>query len=119
MNKDLETIYENMLNEPLVLRVVKQPIPLPALDAFEGEREEEEDDYEEEDRDENEKVHEEEELTEAEEVEIAREILSHVSKLDDIAKEAMYKSFRKKIEKHSDAIRDLANELIEAHGYDV
>lgn len=109
MNRDLETIYESMLNEPLVLRVVKQPIPLPALDAFVGDPEEEE---------ENEKQHEE-ELTESEEVEIAREILSHVSKLDDIAKEAMYKSFRKKIEKHSDAIRDLANELIEAHGYDV
>lgn len=111
MRKDLETIYESMLKEPLVLRVVKQPIPLDPLETFESDIETEEDD--------NEEHHEEEELTEAEEVEIAREILSHVSMLDDLAKEAMYKSFRKKIEKCSNGIRDLANELIEAHGEDV
>lgn len=102
-----------MLNEPMVLRLVKQPLPLDPLEAFESDLETEEE------KDEDEENHEEEELTEAEEVEIAREILSHVSMLDDLAKEAMYKSFRKKIERCSNAIRDLANELIEAHGYDV
>lgn len=109
MEKDLEMIYENMLNEPLMLRVIKQTLPLEPVEAKEGKRKDEEDEEECEDED----------LTEKEEVDIAREILTHVSMLDDIAKEAMYKSFRNKIESCADKIRDLANELIEGHGYDI
>lgn len=118
MKKDLQQIYENMLNEPLVFRIVNKQSPseplstlLSTISDVEEEEEEEDEDYEEEG--------EEEDLSEEEEVELAREILTHVSDLDDLAKEAMYKSFRKKIEKHADAIRALANELIEGHGYSV
>jgi hypothetical protein len=107
MAKDLETIYEEILTRPLVLSLIKNPIPLDPLDSFESEIDEEEEEEEEED------------LTEKEEVDLAREILTHVSELDDLAKEAMYKSFRKKIEHCADCIRDLANELIEGHGYNV
>lgn len=109
MKKELETIYEEMMN-PLLLRVIKQPFPLSPVEIIKSTKEDMEDDEEQ---------HEEEDLTESEEVEIAREILSHVSELDDIAKEAMYKSFRKKIEHCADKIRELANELIEGHGKEV
>ena len=113
MKRDLEQIYENMLKEPLVFRIVNSEIPPNPISSLLSNIDEVEDEEE------NEEEHEEEDLTEEEEVEIAREILTHVSDLDDLAKEAMYKSFRKKIEKHSDAIRALANELIEKHGYSV
>lgn len=112
MKQDLETIYENML-APSILGVIRQALPLSPVKAFEGEREEEENDEDEEEdcgcEDDVAKSH----------VEVAREILSVVSDLDDLAKEAMYKSFRKKIESCADKIRDLANEIIEDHGYDV
>jgi len=113
MKKELETIYEEMMS-PVLLRVIRQPTPLSPVEIIKSTKEEMEDEDEE-----NEKQHEEEDLTESEEVEIAREILSHVSELDDIAKEAMYKSFRKKIEHCSDKIRELANRLIEGHGKEV
>lgn len=108
MRNDLEQIYENMLN-PLLLRVVRQPAPLSPVQIIKATKEEMEDDCDEQDED----------LTEEQEVDIAREILTHVSELDDIAKEAMYKSFRNKIESCADKIRKLANELIEGHGVDV
>ena len=110
MKQDLETIYENML-VPSILGVIRQTLPLSPVKAFEGEREEEEENGEDDEEDE--------EDVEESHVEVAREILSVVSDLDDLAKEAMYKSFRKKIEKCADKIRDLANEIIEDHGYDV
>lgn len=108
MKLDLENIYESMLNEPLVFRITNGGIGVPQSllsDLADSEEEIEED--------------EEEDLSEEEEVELAREILTHVADLDDLAKEAMYKSFRNKIEKHANAIRALANEIIEGHGYDV
>ena len=114
MAKDLETIYEEILTRPLVLSLIKNPFPLEPLDSFESEISDEIDEDEIDDEE-----HEDEDLTEKEEVDLAREILTHVSKLDDLAKEAMYKSFRKKIEHCADCIRDLANELIEGHGYDL
>lgn len=111
MKQDLETIYENML-APSILGVIRQALPLSPVKAIEGTREEEEENEEKEDcgcEDDVAESH----------VEVAREILSVVSDLDDLAKEAMYKSFRKKIESCADKIRDLANEIIEDHGYDV
>ena len=111
MKQDLETIYENMLT-PSILGVNRQALPLSPVKAFEGTREDEEE-IEEEDEEECDN-----DVAETH-VEIAREILSIVSDLDDLAKEAMYKSFRKKIERCADKIRDLANEIIEDHGYDV
>jgi hypothetical protein len=110
MKQDLETIYENMLT-PSILGVIRQALPLSPVNAFVGTREEEEEEDEEEYEDDN-------DIAEKH-VEIAREILSVVSDLDDLAKEAMYKSFRKKIERCADKIRDLSNEIIEDHGYDV
>lgn len=110
MKPDLENIYESMLNEPLVFRITNGGIGIPQSVLSDFADNEEEDLSEEE---------EEEDLSEEEEVELAREILTHVADLDDLAKEAMYKSFRNKIEKHADAIRALANEIIEGHGYDV
>lgn len=110
MKEDLHTLYENMMMEPQILRVVRQSIPLNALKAEVGIRGDEED-LEDEEEDED--------LEESEEVEIARDILSIVSDLDDLAKESMYKSFRKKIESCADKIRALANELIEGHGEDI
>jgi hypothetical protein len=106
MKEDLYTLYENMMMEPQILRVVRQTIPLPSVEAETGFREDEED-------------MEDEDLSEIQEVEIARDILSVVSDLDDLAKEAMYKSFRNKIEKCADKIRDLANEIIEGHGENI
>lgn len=108
MTNNLETIYENMLAPSMVLRVIKHPV-LDALESEVGTREENEDLDDESEED----------LEESEECEIARDILSVVSELDDLAKEAMYKSFRRKIESCSDRIRDLANEIIEGHGKDV
>jgi len=116
MKKDLETIYESML-APSILGVIRQSLPLSPVKAIEGTREEEENEDEEEDEDEEECGCEN-DIAENH-VEVAREILSVVSDLDDLAKEAMYKSFRKKIERCADKIRDLANEIIEEHGYDV
>lgn len=110
MKQDLETIYENMLT-PSILGVIRHALPLSPVNAFEGTREEEEEDEDEEDEEDD-------DIAEKH-VEIAREILSVVSDLDDLAKEAMYKSFRKKIERCADKIRDLSNEIIEDHGYDV
>ena len=112
MKEDLYTLYENMMMEPQILRVVRQSIPLNALKAEVGVRADEEDLEDLEDE-------EEEDLEESEEVEIARDILSVVSDLDDLAKESMYKSFRKKIESCADKIRSLANEIIEGHGEDI
>jgi len=109
MKQDLETIYENML-APSILGVIRQALPLSPVKAIEGTREEEEN--------EEEDCGCEDDVAESH-VEVAREILSIVSDLDDLAKEAMYKSFRKKIESCADKIRDLANEIIEDHGYDV
>lgn len=97
MTKDLETLYEEILGNS-VLRVVTQPIPLSPVKVIKSTREDME-----------------EESLEKDEIKIARDILSNVSELDDIAKEAMYKSFRNKIEKHANKIRDLANKLIEKH----
>jgi hypothetical protein len=114
MKQDLETIYENMLT-PSILGVIRQALPLSPVKAFEGTREDEEEIEEEDEEDEEEC---DDDVAESH-VEIAREILSIVSDLDDLAKEAMYKSFRKKIERCADKIRDLANEIIEDHGYDV
>jgi hypothetical protein len=114
MKQDLEQIYENML-APSILGVIRQSLPLSPVKSFEGTREEEEGEKE----DEEECGCEDEEDVAESHVEVAREILSVVSDLDDLAKEAMYKSFRKKIEKCADKIRDLANEIIEDHGYDV
>lgn len=102
MSKDLETIYEEILTRQVVLSLIKNPLPLEPLDSFESSVSDVE-----------------EEIDEDEEVELAREILTHVADLDDLAKEAMYKSFRNKIEKHADAIRALANEIIEGHGYSI
>jgi hypothetical protein len=116
MENDLETIYENMMT-PVMLRVIKQTLPLNALDAEESTREEEED-LEEYENDEDENDCDKDSVAESH-VEVARDILSVVSDLDDLAKEAMYKSFRKKIERCADKIRDLANEIIEDHGYKV
>lgn len=116
MKQDLETIYESML-APKILGVIRQSLPLDPLKAFEGEREEEEDIEENEDGEEC-GCEDQKDVAESH-VEVAREILSIVSDLDDLAKEAMYKSFRKKIERCADKIRDLANEIIEDHGYDV
>jgi phage-related tail protein len=115
MKQDLETIYESMLT-PSILGVIRQALPLSPVKAFEGKREDEEE-TEEETEEEDEKECDN-DVAETH-VEIAREILSIVSDLDDLAKEAMYKSFRKKIERCADKIRDLANEIIEDHGYDV
>jgi hypothetical protein len=115
MKQDLETIYENMLT-PSILGVIRQALPLSPVKAFEGTREDEEDETEEEDEEDEEEC--DDDVAENH-VEIAREILSIVSDLDDLAKEAMYKSFRKKIERCADKIRDLSNEIIEDHGYDV
>jgi len=119
MKQDLEQIYENML-APSILGVIRQSLPLSPVKSFEGTREEEEGEEEDEDEEENEDCgcEDEEDVAESH-VEVAREILSVVSDLDDLAKEAMYKSFRKKIERCADKIRDLANEIIEDHGYDV
>lgn len=114
MKQDLETIYESMLT-PSILGVIRQALPLSPVKAFEGKREDEEETEEEDKEDEKEC---DDDVAESH-VEIAREILSIVSDLDDLAKEAMYKSFRKKIERCADKIRDLANEIIEDHGYDV
>lgn len=114
MKQDLETIYESMLT-PSILGVIRQALPLSPVKAFEGKREDEEETEEEDEEDEKEC---DDDVAESH-VEIAREILSIVSDLDDLAKEAMYKSFRKKIERCADKIRDLANEIIEDHGYDV
>lgn len=111
MKQDLETIYESMLT-PSILGVIRQALPLSPVKAFEGKREDEEETEEEDEKECDDDVAE-------THVEIAREILSIVSDLDDLAKEAMYKSFRKKIERCADKIRDLANEIIEDHGYDV
>jgi hypothetical protein len=116
MKQDLETIYESMLT-PSILGVIRQALPLSPVKAFEGKREDEEE-TEEEDEDEEDEKECDNDVAESH-VEIAREILSIVSDLDDLAKEAMYKSFRKKIERCADKIRDLANEIIEDHGYDV
>lgn len=113
MKQDLETIYENML-APSILGVIRQALPLSPVKAIEGTREEEEENEEEDEED----CGCEDDVAESH-VEVAREILSVVSDLDDLAKEAMYKSFRKKIESCADKIRDLANEIIEDHGYDV
>jgi hypothetical protein len=113
MKQDLETIYESML-APKILGVIRQSIPLDPLKAFESEKEDEK-----EDEDEEECGYEDQKDVAESHVEVAREILSIVSDLDDLAKEAMYKSFRKKIERCADKIRDLANEIIEDHGYDV
>jgi hypothetical protein len=120
MKQDLETIYESMLT-PSILGVIRQALPLSPVKAFEGKREDEEEteeETEEEDEDEEDEKECDNDVAETH-VEIAREILSIVSDLDDLAKEAMYKSFRKKIERCADKIRDLANEIIEDHGYDV
>ena len=114
MKQDLEQIYENML-APSILGVIRQSLPLSPVKSFEGTREEEEGEKE----DEEDCGCEDEEDVAESHVEVAREILSVVSDLDDLAKEAMYKSFRNKIEKCADKIRDLANEIIEDHGYDV
>ena len=116
MKQDLEQIYENML-APSILGVIRQSLPLSPVKAIEGTREEEE--GEEEDEDEEDCGCEDQKDVAESHVEVAREILSVVSDLDDLAKEAMYKSFRKKIERCADKIRDLANEIIEDHGYDV
>lgn len=105
MYRDLENIYEDMLS-PSILRVVRQPIPLSPVTIIKSTKKEMEEDGEE-------------EISEKEEVDVAREILSCVSELDDIAKEAMYKSFRNKIEKQSDKIRKLANKIIEGHGKNI
>jgi hypothetical protein len=113
MKQDLETIYESML-APKILGVIRQSLPLEPLKAFEGEKDEEENEDEEEECG----CEDQKDVAESH-VEVAREILSIVSDLDDLAKEAMYKSFRKKIERCADKIRDLANEIIEDHGYDV
>ncbi len=113
MKQDLETIYENML-APSILGVIRQALPLSPVKAIEGTREEEENE-----EDEEECGCEKDDDVAESHVEVAREILSVVSDLDDLAKEAMYKSFRKKIERCADKIRDLANEIIEDHGYDV
>lgn len=126
MKQDLEQIYENML-APSILGVIRQSLPLSPVKSFEGTREEEEGDEDEDDEEDEEEDEEESEDCGCEDqkdvaeshVEVAREILSVVSDLDDLAKEAMYKSFRKKIERCADKIRDLANEIIEDHGYDV
>jgi hypothetical protein len=114
MKQDLETIYENML-APTILGVIRQSLPLNPLKAFEGKRDEEENDEE---CCNDEEIEDDEDIAERH-IEVAREILSVVSDLDDLAKEAMYKSFRKKIENCANKIRDLANEIIEEHGYDV
>lgn len=113
MKQDLESIYESML-APSILGVIRQALPLSPVKAIEGTREEEE----KENKEDEEECGCEDDVAE-DHVEVAREILSVVSDLDDLAKEAMYKSFRKKIEKCADKIRDLANEIIEDHGYDV
>jgi hypothetical protein len=113
MKQDLETIYENMLT-PSILGVIRQALPLSPVNAFVGTREEEEDEEEE-----DEEEYEDDNDIAEKHVETAREILSVVSDLDDLAKESMYKSFRKKIERCADKIRDLSNEIIEDHGYDV
>lgn len=118
MKNDLEQIYESMLT-PSILGVIRQALPLSPVKAITGTREEEEDMEEDEEDDEEECGCEDEEDVAESHVEVAREILSVVSDLDDLAKEAMYKSFRNKIEKCADKIRDLANEIIEDHGYDV
>lgn len=119
MKQDLETIYENML-APSILGVIRQALPLSPVKAIEGTREEEENEEDEdEEEDEEECGCEKDDDVAESHVEVAREILSVVSDLDDLAKEAMYKSFRKKIERCADKIRDLANEIIEDHGYDV
>ena len=115
MQNDLEQIYESMLT-PSILGVIRQALPLSPLKAITSTREKEEDM---DDEDEEECGCEDEEDVAESHVEVAREILSVVSDLDDLAKEAMYKSFRNKIEKCADKIRDLANEIIEDHGYDV
>ena len=117
MKKDLEQIYESMLT-PSILGVIRQALPLSPLKAIEGTREEEESEEKDEEESEECGCEDEEDVAESH-VEVAREILSVVSDLDDLAKEAMYKSFRKKIEKCADKIRDLANEIIEDHGYDL
>lgn len=116
MAKDLEQIYESMLT-PSILGVIRQSLPLSPVKAIEGTREEEE--GEENDEEEEDCGCEDQKDVAESHVEVAREILSVVSDLDDLAKEAMYKSFRKKIERCADKIRDLANEIIEDHGYDV
>ena len=118
MKQDLETIYENMLT-PSILGVIRQALPLSPVKAFEGTREDEEEIEEEDEEDDEEDEKECDDDVAETHVEIAREILSIVSDLDDLAKEAMYKSFRKKIERCADKIRDLSNEIIEDHGYDV
>jgi hypothetical protein len=114
MSKNLEQIYESMLT-PSILGVIRQSLPLSPLKAIIGTREDEEDMEDEEDDEDEEDS---DDVAESH-VEVAREILSIVSDLDDLAKEAMYKSFRKKIESCADKIRDLANEIIEDHGTDV
>jgi hypothetical protein len=98
---------------PSILGVIRQALPLSPLKAIIGTREEEEDMEDEEEDDEDS-----DDVAESH-VEVAREILSIVSDLDDLAKEAMYKSFRNKIEKCADKIRDLANEIIEGHGENI
>jgi len=113
MKNDLEQIYESMLS-PSILGVIRQALPLSPLKAITSTREEEEDM-----KDENYECDEDSDDVAESHVEVAREILSIVSDLDDLAKESMYKSFRKKIEKCADKIRDLANEIIEDHGTDV
>jgi hypothetical protein len=117
MQNDLEQIYESMLT-PSILGVIRQALPLSPLKAITSTREKEED-MDDEEEDEEECGCEDEEDVAESHVEVAREILSVVSDLDDLAKESMYKSFRNKIEKCADKIRDLANEIIEDHGYDV
>ena len=58
---------------------------------------------------------EDEELTECEEVAFAKKILSKTYELDDIASEAHVKAYRRRIEDVSEAIRQIAKELIKGH----
>lgn len=93
---------ENLYMESLSLRIIREPLPISPIEAEEGDLEDG-------------CNCEDEELTENEEVEIAEEILDHVDELKEIAKDAMYKTYKEKIENCAKRIEELAKELIDAH----
>lgn len=100
--KDLESLYENML-VPSLLKVVRQTFPLSPVKSEEGELEDSDVDVSETDEDEEEH--------ECCAEEIKDDLFEIAKDLDTLAKDAMYKSFKKKIERCAERIRDAADKI--------
>jgi len=99
--KDLETIYESMLSPALgnmQIRVIRQPEPLDALESEVGEYDASEECDSCPDMDKSDE-------------EVLDEILDHVDELKEIAKDAMVKSYKEKIEHCAEKIAELVNTI--------